>query len=188
MLIDLKKLVKHVSHEPEVSSSKEGRNKHLVFKPQAYALRSESPVQVQQEKLTEWLIRCYMAMEDPGWQVSRFGCEKCEFEEFRHIIENFAIPFAQTKPVAQFVLEGCELSNMAFFTFLRELEAEKVNLRNNNFSAEQLSMIARAAADNPRVKQVMLGGGKRRFPEEAVRNAVEGRAFTLTKKHELHFD
>ncbi len=41
VLYDLKKILKGVSHEGgESSSSKEGRNKHLVFKPCYYLLRS----------------------------------------------------------------------------------------------------------------------------------------------------
>lgn len=39
VLSDIKKILGNVSHEADVSSSKEGRNKNLVFKPQYYLLR-----------------------------------------------------------------------------------------------------------------------------------------------------
>lgn len=31
------------------------------------------------EHLVEFLLRCYLALEDNNWQVSRFGFEKFEF-------------------------------------------------------------------------------------------------------------
>ncbi len=75
------------------------------------------------ERLIEFILKCYLAYDDDGWQVVRFGFEKFDFEEEKELLFKFVNLFATRKPINQLVLDACKLDGFTDFSFLENIRA-----------------------------------------------------------------